>query len=39
MRAGKRGNGYSMYEKVVITALLVFFIGMLVMFFVVPRFQ
>ncbi len=39
MRTGNKGPGYSLYEKVIISALLVFFLGMLVMFFVVPRFQ
>lgn len=34
-----RGPGYTLYEKIVITALLIFFVGMLVMFFVMPRFN
>jgi len=37
MRKHAKGHGYSFYEKVVLTALLVFFLSMLFMFFVVPR--
>gem|GEM_PF-6415249 len=32
-----KGRGYSLYEKVILSALLVFFLGMLFMFFVLPR--
>lgn len=32
-------KGYSTYEKVVMAALLIFFLGMLFMFFILPRFE
>jgi hypothetical protein len=35
--AKQQGRGFSLYEKVVMIALCLFFLGMLFMFFVVPR--
>jgi hypothetical protein len=37
MRKEAKGHGYSLYEKVVLSALLFFFLSMLFMFFVLPR--
>jgi hypothetical protein len=33
----EKGYGYTTYEKIVLTALLIFFLSMLVMFFIIPR--
>ena len=37
MRKQAKGHGYSLFEKVVLTALLFFFLSMLFMFLVLPR--
>jgi hypothetical protein len=37
MKNKKDGNEYSLYEKIILTALLIFFLSMLFMFFVIPR--
>lgn len=37
MSRNESGNKYSLYEKIILTALLIFFISMLFMFFVLPR--